>query len=88
MRYFFHLKNRTGEVRDEEGSELPDVAAARARALESIRAILSHELQEGRIDLAGHVDVLEAGGRQVLHVEFGEAVEILPARGLSDVAAP
>ncbi|MFD2500942.1 DUF6894 family protein [Rhizorhabdus histidinilytica] len=45
--FYFHVSNGTGETRDEEGVDLPDVAAAHAQALSGIRSILREELGRG-----------------------------------------
>ena len=39
--FYFHLSNGMGEIRDEEGADLPDLETARMRAVVAIRSILS-----------------------------------------------
>ncbi len=80
-RYHFNVFNRVGFVIDEEGQELAGVDAARRKAVTSIRSIIAAEASEGRIDLQGHVDVVDEGGSTLLRVEFGEAFDLhLPGR--------
>jgi hypothetical protein len=76
-RFFFHLRNGIGWVRDEEGCELPDLAAARVCAIGSIRSILKDEIDAGRIDLRGRIDITDEGGRLLGVVPFHSAVELV-----------
>lgn len=43
MRLYFHLQNGTETIRDEDGVEVSDVAAAKAEALNTIRDMRSAE---------------------------------------------
>jgi hypothetical protein len=76
-RFFFHLVNATGHVRDEEGEEFPDIVAARENAVAGIRSIVSDECKAGRVDLRGRIEVARASGEVVQAVEFADAVEVL-----------
>lgn len=71
-RYFFHVHNHI-EVEDEEGQLLPDEAAARAAALESVRELICESVREGRLDRRHYIQVTDADGREVLVLSFGEA---------------
>lgn len=75
-RFFFHIVNGNGETRDEEGVELPDLAAARREALSGIRSMLREELTHGMIDFAGKVCITDHCDRHLLEVPFRNAVEI------------
>jgi hypothetical protein len=44
-RYYFHQQDETTITEDEEGSELPDLEAARQYALRGAREILSHSIR-------------------------------------------
>lgn len=73
-RYFMHIEDRHGRIEDEEGSELPNLAAAREEALASARqmwaaAILKHHDLGTRRFL-----VTESGGATVLTMSFDEAL--------------
>ena len=74
-RYFFHLYDDVVSV-DEEGSELPDVAAARRKALQNARAIASQEVLEGHLTLHHRIEVEDASGRPVLTLPFREVVQV------------
>lgn len=81
-RYFFHILNSVGYAEDDEGSELADIDVARREAIAGVRSILSEEVREGRIDLRGRIDVVDADGKCVLSVPFSEAVEVIPGQPL------
>lgn len=74
--FYFHVSNGTGETRDEEGADLPDLDAARAKALSGIRSILREELGRGMLDFGGMIRVADPQGRVVLEVPFDSAVEV------------
>ena len=75
-RYYFHLHNGIGDAEDGEGTELPNLDAARKFAIESARSILSEEAKEGLIDLASSIDVADEHGNILLTLSFREAVEL------------
>jgi len=74
--YRFNLYNGIGFVADEEGRELPDVAAARDEALKAVRGIIADEVLQGRLDLNGRIEVMDGEGPPVITLAFAEAVEI------------
>ena len=76
-RYFFHLYDDVVSI-DEEGSELPDVAAARELALKNARAIACQEVLEGHLSLGHRIEVEDEEGRPVLVLPFQDAVTIEP----------
>ncbi|HMC91634.1 MAG TPA: hypothetical protein VKI45_04150 [Allosphingosinicella sp.] len=74
--YFLHVFNRTGWSRDDEGQDLPDLAAARGAAVDGIRSILSDEVVHGAIDFEGRVDIVDEAGNLLESVSFADAVEL------------
>jgi hypothetical protein len=59
-RYYFHVRDNAGDLcRDNEGQELPDLAAARQEALNASRELLGEQLLHGgqiapqQIEIAG-----------------------------------
>lgn len=82
QRYYFHVRDRWGEAPDEEGLELPDLAAARLAAIRGARSLISAEVCEGRLDLDGEIRVTDAAGGRCFVLRFNEAVELanLPPR--------
>jgi hypothetical protein len=74
--YYFHLRNDLS-VDDEEGTELPDAAAAHARARKyaadmSAASVLEH----GKLNLHHRIEVTDEAGQPVATVEFGDVVTI------------
>jgi hypothetical protein len=76
-RYFFHLFN--DEItHDEEGIELADDEAARGYAAREARNQASVSvLQHGHLVLSHRIEVVDAAGRAVATVRFGDVVEIV-----------
>lgn len=74
-RYFFHVYDDVIAI-DEEGMELPNVAAARLQALRGARDIVAEQVKHGYFVLSHWIDVVDDGGEAVLTLSFREAVEI------------
>ena len=74
--YYFHLINDL-DVRDDEGKELPDLAAAQAHALEQVRAIVADMAKdEGRIVLRHRIDIEDENCAVLETVWFRDALQI------------
>lgn len=74
-RYFFNLYD-DGIAIDEEGSELPDLAAAKARAFASARAMACAEVLDGHLTLGHRIEVVDGGGELLWTVRFGDVVSV------------
>lgn len=75
-RYFLHLHNDTDTI-DEEGCELPDTAAAMAKARSEAQNMAAHSVEScGHLMLDHYVRVTDELGDIVGTVTFGEAVEV------------
>lgn len=74
-RYYFHVHDDK-TVLDEEGTELADVAAARAEAVIGARDIMCDQLRRGQLNLAYWLEVEDDQGRHILTLPFRAAVEI------------
>jgi hypothetical protein len=61
---------------DEEGKELPNVAAARLNALVGARSLISEQVKHGYLVRSHWIDVVDEQGEAVLTVTFRDAVEI------------
>ena len=72
-RYRFNIHDSSGLVEDEEGLELPDTEAARAKAIAGARSLVAGDVLEGRLDLGGRIEVLDADGRLLFSISFAEA---------------
>ena len=74
-RYFFNVYDDV-IAQDEEGRELPNLAAARLEAIRGARGLISEQVSHGYIVLSHWIDVIDAQGETVLTITFGDAVEI------------
>lgn len=75
-RYYFNVYNDL-VAQDEEGRELPDVAAAREEAIKGGRALMAEQLVEaGRMRLQHRIEVADENGRVLLTIPFRELVNI------------
>ena len=74
-RYFFHVYDDI-IAQDEEGLELPDLAAARLNALIGARDLITEQVRHGYIVLSHWIDVVDEQGEKVLAVTFRDAVDI------------
>ncbi|HEX9946655.1 MAG TPA: hypothetical protein VGA98_03865 [Allosphingosinicella sp.] len=74
MRYFFHLRESGDYVVDEEGRELPDIAAVEAAARLNARSVLAGEAMTGKLPLAAIIEVRDEQGQPVLDLPFRDAV--------------
>ena len=61
MRYFFHIRDLDGRIRDEEGSELPDMAAARREARATARDFASEDLKCGGPIIDRSIEITAGG---------------------------
>ena len=77
-RYFLHIIRRSDVIKDLEGSELPDLEAARREAVAGARAILSEEVRGGTLSLDEWIDITDASGNQLLSVPFSSTITIDP----------
>ncbi len=63
MRYFFHVRDRQGLIRDEEGTELRDLAAARLEAFLSARDFAMEDLRRGGPVLLRQIEIADRSGK-------------------------
>ena len=81
MRYFLHIRDRSGIVLDEDGCDFPSMIAAVDEAQRGIRSLLSEGVRAGTLDLDGRVEITRQDGVVILVVSFGDAITIrLPGR--------
>ena len=74
-RYFFHVYDDV-IAEDEEGAELPNLAAARLKALVGARDLITEQVRHGYIVLSHWIDVVDEQGEKVLTVTFRDAIDI------------
>jgi hypothetical protein len=75
-RYHFHLYDGQGLVRDEEGREHPNLAAAREAAVKDARSIIGEDTAKGLIDLTCRIEITDPEGRVLATLPFSEAVVV------------
>ena len=73
--YYFNLHDDI-EVIDDEGRQLPDVAAARLEAVKGAREIICHQVMHGRINLSHRIEVEDEHRRPVLTLPFRSVLTI------------
>ena len=76
-RYYFNLFDDVVTV-DDEGLELPDIAAARREAIRSARSLMAEQVMRGRFCLACRIEVEDEDRRPVLVLPFADAVLVEP----------
>jgi len=74
-RFYFHVHDEK-TVLDEHGTNLPDVAAARAEAVNGARDIMCDQVREGHLNLAYWLEVEDAEGRHLFTLPFRAAIEL------------
>ncbi len=74
-RYFFHVYDDI-IAHDEEGVELPNVAAARLKALIGARDIIAEQVKHGYFALSHWIDVVDEHGEPVMTLTFRDAVDV------------
>ena len=73
--YFFHIYNHDITM-DEEGRDLPDLAAARELALDSARDLVCESVHHGHLNLDHRIEVQDEKGETVIVLTFREAFTI------------
>ena len=70
-RYYFHLRLADGRlIADQEGSDLPDAAAARHEALAAARQILADAIGFGSENIPQAIAIADGEGHQLETVPF------------------
>lgn len=79
-RYFFHLHECGKLTVDEEGSKLPDLAAAQHHAKTAARAIMCSEVVAGDLCLSCHIEIENRDSGERTEVRFRDVVHITGAQ--------
>ena len=74
-RYFFHVYDDI-IAHDEEGSQLPNEAAARLQALKGARELAAEQVKRGYLVRSHWIDVADEEGEIMMRVTFGDAVDV------------
>jgi hypothetical protein len=80
-RYYLHICNGSGSVEDEEGAELPNLEAARVKAVEGLRDIMASEMKRGEINLGSFIEIEDENRQLVMTVPFTDAVSVTNRTG-------
>lgn len=75
-RYFFRLVECGDVLDDPDGTDLPDLDAARHLAMLEARSIMKAEIDEGQLCLACQIEVDDEVGHRVATVPFKEAIQL------------
>jgi hypothetical protein len=74
-RFFFHVREGERLVRDEEGSECPDLAAAREEAKASARDLAKQYLDDRTAPDPLCVEICDAAGRVLTVLPMAELLD-------------
>ena len=76
-RYYFHYRTEDALIRDDQGSEHPNLAAAEETAAEMGRAIIEKVAGEGgEMDAPRSIEITDAAGQDLLYVVFWAGPQI------------
>jgi hypothetical protein len=73
-RYHLHLRFHARLVKDEEGSELPDLDAARHEARQALRDLVAEDISAGRPLRVRSVEICDEDGQDIATVSVAAAV--------------
>jgi hypothetical protein len=74
QRYFLHVITSAGVIRDEEGSELPDLSTARAEAVEDARVLINDAALLDRDVSSRSMGICDEAGNTLLALPFKDAL--------------
>jgi hypothetical protein len=69
-RFYFHLRSGDQIIADQEGSDLPDVTAARLEALAAARYILADAIRSGTENIPDAFVIADSEGLELDTVKF------------------
>jgi hypothetical protein len=73
-RFYFHIRNADEMTLDDEGTDLPDLNAARELAMASARELLANAIKEGRGRVPEGIVIADAFGRELATVPIRDVV--------------
>ncbi|MDB5677095.1 hypothetical protein [Sphingomonas bacterium] len=74
--YFFHLHECGTVTRDEEGKDMPDLAAARHHAETAARHIMCAEVVDGDLCLSCRIEIENRDSGERTEIHFRDVVNI------------
>ncbi len=75
-RYHFNIRNGNGFTPDDEGLDLSSETDARDLAIRGARSLMSADVMEGKLDLAGQIEVTDDQDGEVMTVRFTDAISV------------
>ena len=75
-RFYFNLCDGPEFAEDEEGSELADFAAARRKAVESLRGVMAGDLLTGDLNTASFIEIEDESHELIETVSFADVVRM------------
>ena len=75
-RFYFNLCNGAEFAEDPEGVELADYAAARRKAVESLRGVMSGDLLTGDLNTASFIEIEDELHELIETVSFADVVKV------------
>ncbi|WP_326914923.1 DUF6894 family protein [Sphingopyxis chilensis] len=76
-RFYFHCYGLGDVLEDIEGAVLADEAAARARAIVSLRDMMAGDVIKGLLDTRLAIEIIDERGRPVARIGCDEALRIM-----------
>jgi hypothetical protein len=73
-RFHLHIQGEDGITADAEGSDLPDLEAAREEAIEAARQIMSWAVRDGYWPDGQRFVITDTGGTVLLEFPFSDAL--------------
>jgi hypothetical protein len=73
-KFYFHIVTGDTVLEDPDGSELPDLDAARAEALQSARHLLADKVRNGEVIDGQRFEIRNGSGDLLATVAFREAI--------------
>lgn len=75
-RYFFNLRQDEGLLKDPDGSDLPDLAAAYAEAIAEARDLLAAYVKAGTVLNGQTFEIVDAWGKILMLVPLRDALNL------------
>ena len=75
-RFYFNLCNGAEFAEDPEGVELADYAAARRKAVDSLRGVMAGDLLMGDLNTASFIEIEDEQRELIETVSFAEVVRL------------
>ena len=75
-RFYFHIRDGETLIEDPDGSELPDLEAARVEALEGARTILAEKVKAGAVVDGQRFEIVDESGAVRATLPFRAAIRL------------